>query len=178
MTQECTSRRVLRILAIAIFAISLVPKAAFAGDDRSPYAIGLWGDLPYSTVQATVGVPNLIADMNSQNLVFTAHDGALKSGSSECTDAVYTQALGYFGSPSARCLHSGRQRLDRLRPHRRLQLWRFDKERALFLSVPSRSASAACGSRCSRPRSASGLAVTFPASRTAGGPTVELPMRR
>ena len=29
------------------------------------YAIGLWGDLPYSDVQATVGVPNLIADMNA-----------------------------------------------------------------------------------------------------------------
>ena len=32
-----------------------------------PYAIGLWGDLPYSDVQATVGVPNLIADMNRQS---------------------------------------------------------------------------------------------------------------
>jgi hypothetical protein len=31
---------------------------------RAPYAIGLWGDMPYSTLQATVGVPNLIADMN------------------------------------------------------------------------------------------------------------------
>jgi len=31
----------------------------------SPYAIGLWGDLPYSDDQATVGVPNLIADMNA-----------------------------------------------------------------------------------------------------------------
>ena len=29
----------------------------------SPYAIGLWGDLPYSEEQATTGIPNLIADM-------------------------------------------------------------------------------------------------------------------
>ncbi len=62
------------------------------------YAIGLWGDLPYSDVQATTGVPNLIADMNSQKLAFTAHDGDLKSGSSECKDAVYTQALAYLNS--------------------------------------------------------------------------------
>ena len=52
-------------------------------DDRDKYAIGLWGDLPYSTIQATTGVPNLIADMNSRSLAFTAHDGDLKDGSSE-----------------------------------------------------------------------------------------------
>ena len=31
--------------------------------------------------------------MNSQKVAFTAHDGDIKSGSSECTNAVYTQAL-------------------------------------------------------------------------------------
>ena len=40
-------------------------------DDRT-YAIGAWGDLPYSDIQAQVGVPNLIADMNRQDLEFTA----------------------------------------------------------------------------------------------------------
>ncbi len=50
------------------------------GDGRT-YAIGLWGDLPYSDVQATIGVPNLIADMNRQDLAFTVHDGDLKAGS-------------------------------------------------------------------------------------------------
>ena len=47
-------------------------------DEREAYAIGLWGDLPYSPLQATVGVPNLIADMNRQELAFTAHDGDLR----------------------------------------------------------------------------------------------------
>src|SRR5215475_4676696 len=37
-----------------------------------PYSIGLWGDLPYSAEQAAV-LPDLIADMNSQDLAFTAH---------------------------------------------------------------------------------------------------------
>jgi hypothetical protein len=36
--------------------------------DGERFAIGLWGDLPYSDVQAQVGVPNFIADMNSQEL--------------------------------------------------------------------------------------------------------------
>src|SRR4051812_9089795 len=44
------------------------------------YAIGLWGDLPYSDVQALAGVPNLIADMNAQDLEFTVHDGDFKAG--------------------------------------------------------------------------------------------------
>jgi hypothetical protein len=71
-------------------------------DDRGVYAIGLWGDLPYSTTQATVGVPNLIADMNNQDLVFTAHDGDLKAGSnSPCNDALYTQSLAFFNAREA-----------------------------------------------------------------------------
>ena len=45
-----------------------------------PYSIGLWGDLPYSSEQAAV-IPYLIADMNSKDLAFTAHDGDLRQGS-------------------------------------------------------------------------------------------------
>src|SRR4051812_27198395 len=63
---------------------------------RAAYAIGLWGDVPYSPEQATIGVPNLIVDMNSQKLAFTVNDGDLKAGSTECSDAVYTQALVFF----------------------------------------------------------------------------------
>jgi hypothetical protein len=48
-------------------------------DHRHAYAIGLWGDLPYSDLQKTVGVPNLIADMNRQRLAFTVHDGDIKA---------------------------------------------------------------------------------------------------
>jgi hypothetical protein len=58
-------------------------------DGHGSYSIGLWGDLPYSDVQKTVGVPNLVADMNSQPLAFTANDGDIKSGSGPCSDDVY-----------------------------------------------------------------------------------------
>ncbi|HKC44859.1 MAG TPA: hypothetical protein VKC64_13615 [Burkholderiales bacterium] len=75
-------------------------------DDRGGYAIGLWGDLPYSDLQATLGVPNLITDMNRQRLAFTVHDGDLKAGNgtpgsttpTTCTDALYLQALGFFNA--------------------------------------------------------------------------------
>ena len=67
-------------------------------DDR--YEIGLWGDLPYSALQATVGIPNLIADMNAHNLRFTVHDGDLKAGNGPqlCDDALYATALANFNS--------------------------------------------------------------------------------
>ena len=59
-----------------------------------PYSIGMWGDLPYNDVQKTTGVPNLIADMNSQHLAFTVHDGDLKTGNGApiCDNALYAQA--------------------------------------------------------------------------------------
>ena len=81
------------------------------GDDdhdegHGAYAIGLWGDLPYSDLQAQTGVPNLIADMNEHDLAFTVHDGDLKAGNgtpgsvtpTTCVDALYTQALGFFNA--------------------------------------------------------------------------------
>ena len=70
--------------------------------DRDVYAIGLWGDMPYSTLQAEVGVPNLIADMNAQRLAFTAHDGDLKQGSnSPCDDALYANAIAFLNRLNA-----------------------------------------------------------------------------
>jgi hypothetical protein len=98
-----------------LVAIALLVTAGGALADRDsddpdgrdePYAIGLWGDLPYSDIQALVGVPNLIADMNRQRLAFTIHDGDLKAGSgtpgsvtpTTCSDALYVQALGFFSA--------------------------------------------------------------------------------
>jgi hypothetical protein len=128
--------RVLLFLGAVALLVTSVPNSAFAGDDREPYAIGLWGDLPYSAAQAA-GVPNLIADMNSQNLAFTAHDGDLKSGSSECTDAVYTQAQGYFASLRAPAIFTPGDNdwVDCDRNPAYNSLAQLDKERALFFST-------------------------------------------
>jgi hypothetical protein len=108
------------------------------GGGRDGYAIGLWGDLPYSDVQATTGVPNLIADMNSQDLAFTAHDGDLKSGSSVCTDAVYTQALAYLNSLRAPAAFTPGDNdwTDCDRTAGTSSLERLDHERQLFFGTP------------------------------------------
>jgi len=71
---------------------------------RLPSVFG--GDLPYNDVQAQVGVPNLIADMNSQELAFTVHDGDLKAGKgipgsvtpTTCSDDLYQYALDHYFS--------------------------------------------------------------------------------
>jgi hypothetical protein len=130
---------ILLVLAVAFLLVVGFSGATYASDDdRSAYAIGLWGDLPYSTVQATVGVPNLIADMNSQNLAFTAHDGDLKSGSSECTDAVYTQALSYLNSLRAPAAFTPGDNdwTDCDRTAGYSSLAQLDKERQLFFNTP------------------------------------------
>ena len=90
------------ILLAAIVGSARADDHRGGGDDKNAYAIGLWGDLPYSTEQATVGIPNLIADMNSQRLAFTVNDGDVKAGSNTlCDDALYTTALGYLNSLEA-----------------------------------------------------------------------------
>ncbi len=75
-------------------------------DKTFEFSVGLWGDFPYSDVQAQTGVPNLIADMNNSDISFSVQDGDLKAGSgtpgsatpTTCSDALYTHALGYFNS--------------------------------------------------------------------------------
>lgn len=88
-----------RAAALLLVLLSSLAPAARADEDDDGYAIGLWGDLPYSPQQETVGLPQLLADMNAHRLKFTVHDGDLKAGSgSPCDDALYLRARGWFDS--------------------------------------------------------------------------------
>ncbi len=98
------------LLAIVLSGVSggVVASSADSGQNGKAfrYTIGLWGDLPYSDLQATTGVPNLIADMNASDIEFSIHDGDLKAGNgtpgsttpTTCSNELYAQALGYFNS--------------------------------------------------------------------------------
>jgi hypothetical protein len=119
---------------------------AFGANHHSSraYSIGLWGDLPYSAEQAAV-LPNLIADMNSQDLAFTAHDGDLRqgSGSPDClTGNIYSNAVTYFGSLHAPAIFTPGDNdwtdCDRksLGADGRNSLQELDYERGLFFSTP------------------------------------------
>jgi len=104
-------RRLLLVLLTVLAAGAFAAGFAVAGDGNKndktfEYAVGLWGDMPYSDAQALTGVPNLIADMNDADIQFSVHDGDLKAGSATpgsvtpttCADALYTQGLGFFNS--------------------------------------------------------------------------------
>jgi hypothetical protein len=99
------------LIGVLITSAALVAAVATGDDGKQnnktfEYAIGLWGDLPYSDTQAQTGVPNLIADMNNSEIEFSVHDGDLKAGSAttgsatptDCSNDLYTQAIGYFNS--------------------------------------------------------------------------------
>jgi hypothetical protein len=117
-------------------------------DERQAFAIGLWGDLPYSDVQALTGVPNLIADMNAQDLAFTVQDGDFKAGNGTpgsvtptiCSDAMYEQAKGFLNSLKAPAAFTPGDNdwtdCDRPANGGFLSLERLDHERALFFSTP------------------------------------------
>jgi len=148
------TKRVVWTATVFTLTLGLTAKASQAkpnGDDdrrHQPYAIGLWGDLPYSDVQATTGVPNMIADMNRNDLAFTAHDGDLKAGSgtpgsatpTTCSDALYVQALGYFNSLKAPAIFTTGDNdwtdCDRAANGSYSSLERLDHERQLFFSTP------------------------------------------
>lgn len=146
-------------LAILLVTLFFLFGVAVAQDDRGidgrnnsegreRYSIGLWGDLPYSDVQALTGVPNLIADMNQQNLRFTVQDGDLKGGNSTansvtpttCSNALYDQALGYFNSLKAPAIFTPGDNdwtdCDRPSNGGFNSRERLDYERALFFSTP------------------------------------------
>jgi hypothetical protein len=102
MTKGKRMRKLL-VLSLVAAAAALAAGLAVGGNGQTnkktfEYAIGLWGDLPYSQVQQDA-LPNLIADLNAAQLAFTVHDGDLKAGSnSPCDDALYTRASGWFAS--------------------------------------------------------------------------------
>ena len=115
---------------------------------NEPYAIGLWGDLPYSDTQAKDGVPNLIMDMNRQKLAFTVHDGDFKAGNgvagsttpTTCADAMYVQALGFLNALNAPAAFTPGDNdwtdCDRASNGSFNSLERLDHERQLFFSTP------------------------------------------
>ncbi len=139
------------VLMILFLANSSLKTVNAHGDDEvgnESYAIGLWGDLPYSDTQALTGVPNLIADMNSQRLAFTVHDGDLKAGNgipgsvtpTTCTDELYQQGLNYFNSLRAPAIFTPGDNdwtdCDRASNGGFNSLERLEHERQVFFSTP------------------------------------------
>jgi hypothetical protein len=117
-------------------------------DENEAYSIGLWGDVPYSDLQALTGVPNLIADMNSQHLAFSVHNGDLKGGTgtpgsvtpTTCVDALYEQGLDFFNDLRAPAMFTPGDNdwtdCDSASNGGFNSLERLDHERQVFFSTP------------------------------------------
>jgi hypothetical protein len=137
------------VLAMAVLAAGVAVAGNGQTDNKTfEYAVGLWGDLPYSDAQAMTGIPNLIADMNRQQLAFSVHDGDLKAGNgtpgsttpTTCTPALYQQALGYFNSLQGAAMFTPGDNdwtdCDRPSNGGFNSLGRLDLERRLFFGTP------------------------------------------
>jgi hypothetical protein len=135
------------VLALAMSTVGVANAHDDDDDDHDDgrYSIGLWGDLPYDTagsnVQTTIGVPNLIADMNAQKLKFTVHDGDLKAGSYPvCDDTLYQRSLDFFGSLRAPAMFTPGDNdwadCDRPANGGFNSRERLDRERAVFFATP------------------------------------------
>lgn len=144
-------RGVASLVTLLLFAaVSSTPARADGWDDDEDgsYAIGLWGDLPYSDVQAQTGVPNLIADMNAHRLKFSVHDGDLKAGNSiagsvtptTCSNALYAQSLDLLNSLKAPAMFTPGDNdwtdCDRPSNGGYNSRERMDYQRSLFFSTP------------------------------------------
>jgi len=79
--------------------VGVVGAVADDGDDdeQQKFTVALWGDTPYSATEVSK-LPALIADINAARVVFSVFDGDIKSGSSLCTDGVFTAAIERFGT--------------------------------------------------------------------------------
>lgn len=75
-------------------ALALLVALSF-GARAEPLAFGLFGDFPYNEWERRE-LPKMIEEMDAENLAFITHDGDIKSGSSECSDAVFADILGVF----------------------------------------------------------------------------------
>jgi hypothetical protein len=69
---------------VVTYVVTEVPAGATAGGNGPQhYVVGLFGDMPYGDA-GRAQYPNVIADMNTQNLAFSVFDGDIKNGSEPC----------------------------------------------------------------------------------------------
>lgn len=96
----------LRSLTVSVAALSLIscasntPTGAQQGQPSAsqPYSFGLWGDMPYKKAGDDTKLPAVLNSINQSDIAFSMYDGDIKDGSSQCTDAIFTDALQMFGT--------------------------------------------------------------------------------
>lgn len=88
----------MRSIAGAVIALSLVGCATAHSATGGSYSFGLWGDMPYKKAGDDPKLPAVMQSINQSDIAFSIYDGDIKDGSSKCTNEMYTAALTMFGS--------------------------------------------------------------------------------
>ncbi len=83
---------------LSVLFLALLCGCATVLERTKPFDFALIGDVPYTEEQVTNLFPNLIRDLNAEDLTFVVHDGDIKSGDSPCFDAVLEDRLRDFQS--------------------------------------------------------------------------------
>jgi len=96
--------RYIGILSTVTAAIALAASAiVYAGpsgedsDHKHRFTFALWGDTPYNADEIAK-IAALTADVNDSKVAFSVFDGDIKSGSSLCTNDVYSAAIDRFNA--------------------------------------------------------------------------------
>jgi hypothetical protein len=79
-------KHLLQVMTVALLALPV---------KAEPVAFGLFGDTPYSRWERE-NLPDLIAEMDRENLAFVVHDGDIKNGHSVCSDEILKDILAVF----------------------------------------------------------------------------------
>jgi len=92
------------VLVAVTVAITLAASASVyagpAGDDNEDkrrFTFALWADMPYSADESAK-IPAFTADINDSKVAFSVFGGDIKSGSTLCTNDVFTTAIDRFNA--------------------------------------------------------------------------------
>lgn len=80
-----------RFVLAALITAGIAPGAM-----AQSFNFGLWGDMPYEKAGDAPKMGALIDSINAANIDLSLYDGDIKDGSSQCTEAIYSDALKMF----------------------------------------------------------------------------------
>jgi len=71
--------------------------ALSGGIGAADFTFGAFGDTPYTWLEEAL-FPDLVAELNKEDLAFVVHVGDFKAGGAPCTDELFLQRKEWFGS--------------------------------------------------------------------------------
>jgi hypothetical protein len=85
------------VIVISLTVSSGVYAQGQSTDNERPFTFALWGDTPY-TADEVAKFPALVAEINAARVEFSVFAGDIKSGSTLCTNDVFSAAIDRFNA--------------------------------------------------------------------------------